>query len=83
MVGMRLATLAGHMRSVFAAGPNMVRSEIVAVEPEGPYRLTIDHGQGTIVEYFATSGAALLRQAELEELLMSARGAGAAETVSV
>jgi hypothetical protein len=80
---MRLATLAGRMRHVFTAGPGMVRSEIVAIEPAGPYRLSIDHGQGTIVEYFATSWAALLRQAELEELLISARGAGAAEKVSV
>jgi len=63
------------MRNLFNAGTNLVQSELVALGERGPFRLTIDHGQGTIVEYFATSQEALTRQAELEDLLMSARGA--------
>lgn len=56
------------------AGPEMVRWELTAVESHGPYRLTVRHAQGVIVEYFNTSAAALLRQQELEDLLIAARG---------
>lgn len=62
------------MRNLFHAGSEMMRSELKALGPRGPYQLIIAHGQGTIVEYFKTSKAALLRQAELEKLLQSARG---------
>jgi hypothetical protein len=62
------------MLNVFHAGTNVVRSEVTALSARGPYRLTIQHGQGTIVEYFATPSEALERQAELEDLLTSARG---------
>ena len=66
------------MLNFFMAGQDLVRSELIALGPNGPYRLTIRHGQGSIVEYFLSSTAALLRQAELERLLMSARGANPA-----
>ena len=56
------------------AGPDRVRSELTALGAHGPYRLTVSHGQGAIVEYFQTAKAALIREAELQELLMSARG---------
>jgi hypothetical protein len=56
------------------AGPELVRWELTAVEYDGPFRLTVHHSQGVIVEYFNTSSAALLRQQELECLLIAARG---------
>ena len=67
------------MRNLFMAGPDLVRSELTALGANGPYRLIIRHGQGSIVEYFLSSTAALLREAELERLLMSARGANPAQ----
>ena len=66
------------MINFFMAGPDLVRSELTALGPNGPYRLTIHHGQGSIVEYFLSSTDALLREAELERLLMCARGANPA-----
>jgi hypothetical protein len=60
--------------SFFMAGPELVRWELTAVDSDGPYRLTVRHAHGVIVEYFNTSAAALLRQQELEDLLIAARG---------
>jgi hypothetical protein len=59
----------------FMAGPEMVRWELTAVESDGPFRLTVHHANGVIVEYFGTPAAALRREQELEDLLMAARGA--------
>lgn len=56
------------------AGPEMVRWELTAVDSHGPYRLTIRHAHGVIIEYFETSSAALMRERELEDLLIAARG---------
>ena len=61
------------MLSFFMAGPDMVRWDLT-VESNGPFRLTVRHAQGVIVEYFNTAAAALLRQQELEDLLIAARG---------
>lgn len=61
------------MLSFFMAGPDMVRWELT-VDPNGSFRLTVRHAQGVIIEYFQTSAAALLRQQELEDLLIAARG---------
>ena len=61
------------MLSFFMAGPDMVRWDLT-VESNGPFRLTVRHAQGVIVEYFNTSAAALLRRQELEDLLIAARG---------
>jgi hypothetical protein len=59
----------------FMAGPDMVRWNLTAVAANGPYRLTLHHCHGVIVEYFTTPASALLRQHELEDLLIAARGA--------
>lgn len=59
----------------FMAGPEMVRWELTAVETDGPFRLTVHHAHGVIVEYFGTPAAALRREQELEDLLIAARGA--------
>ena len=58
----------------FMAGPEVVRWELTAVESQGPFRLTVHHALGVIVEYFDTSAAALMREQELEDLLIAARG---------
>ena len=58
------------------AGPDFVHWQLTAVEQAGPFRLTIHHPQGVIVEYFNVSTAALLREQELEGLLVAARGDG-------
>jgi len=62
------------MSNVFMAGQELVRWDVTACGAEGPYRLTIRHGHGTIVEYFQTVTDALDREAELEDLLIAARG---------
>jgi hypothetical protein len=71
--GTRLA-ICTSVINFFMAGPEMVRWELTAVESNGPYRLTVHHAQGVIVEYFETSAAALMREHELEDLLIAARG---------
>lgn len=62
------------MSNVFIAGQELIRWEVAACGGEGPYRLTIRHRHGSIVEYFQTVPDALEREAELEELLIAARG---------
>jgi hypothetical protein len=64
------------MSNVFMAGPDLVRWDLTSCGNAGPYRLVIRHAHGSIVEYFQTTRAALLREAELEELLTAARGGG-------
>jgi hypothetical protein len=65
------------MANCFMAGADLVRWELIALGQDGPYRLAIHHASGSIVEYFETVTAALLREKALEELLMAARaGAG-------
>jgi hypothetical protein len=65
--------------TLYTAGTDLIRSELTALGPDGPYRLTVKHGLGSIVEYFHDTETALAREAELEQLLMSARGAGPAQ----
>jgi hypothetical protein len=72
--GIRLA-VRSFVINFFMAGPEMVRWELTAVESHGPFRLTVHHAHGVIVEYFDTSAAALMREQELEDLLIAARGA--------
>jgi len=62
------------MSNVFMAGRELVRWEVTACGADGPYRLTIRHSHGTIVEYFQTVTDALDREAELEDLVIAARG---------
>jgi hypothetical protein len=71
--GTGLATPPGVI-NFFMAGPEMVRWELTAVESNGPFRLTVHHANGVIVEYFETPAAALMREQELENLLIAARG---------
>ena len=62
------------MVNFFMAGPSLVRWELTSLSGgNGPFRLTIHHANGTIVEYFKSATAALIREAELEELLTSIR----------
>jgi hypothetical protein len=64
--------------SFFMAGPDFVHWQLTAVEHAGPFRLSMHHAQGVIVEYFKDSTAALLREHELETLLVAARTGGRA-----
>jgi hypothetical protein len=58
------------MVSFFNLGPyTNVRVELTAITPTGPYRLEVDHPAKTLVEYFETSFAALVRHAEIESVL--------------
>lgn len=62
--------------NIFVAGRNLVRWELTALNPEGPYRLAMHHDRGSIVEYFSDMNAALSREAELEQLLIIAETHG-------
>ena len=63
------------MSNIFIAGADLVRWEVTSLGANGPYRLTMQHPHGSIVEYFRAMTAALAREAELEHLLTGARGA--------
>ena len=68
--GTEFATCIGIMVSFFNLGPYAnVRVELTAITPTGPYRLEIDHPAKTLVEYFETPFAALVRHAEIESAL--------------
>jgi hypothetical protein len=70
-----------NMVSFFSVGPNSnVRVELTAVTPTGPYRLEVDHPAKTLVEYFETPLAALVRHAEIESAL-SGKGSTLANIV--
>ncbi len=62
------------MTNIFMAGPDLVRWELTAFGADGPFRLTMNHPHGSIVEYFPTTRQALVREAELEQLLIGALG---------
>ena len=55
------------------AGSDLVRWELAALGDEGPYRLSMHHSQGSIVEYFDNVPDALQRERQLEALLIAAR----------
>ena len=59
------------MLSFFMADPERVRWDLTSLD-DG-CRLTVYHAHGTIVEHFRTVHAALLRQQQLEQLLLAAR----------
>ena len=61
------------MVNVFSAGQELVRWEVTAISDEGPYRLSVTHAGGAIVEYFQSVAAALKRERELEVLLTGSR----------
>ena len=60
--------------TLYTAGNDLIRSELIALGPDGPYRLTVNYGKGSIVEYFHHVNEALAREAEIEQLLRAARG---------
>ena len=64
------------MVSFLLLGQRMIRSEVSAIENGGAFRLSLSHQGGTIVEYFKTSGAAMLRQHEIEALFLGVPHAG-------
>jgi hypothetical protein len=68
------------MVNSFQSGRDLVRSDLVTLGEDGPYRLTIYHSHGVIVEYFQTTAAALHRQGTLEDLLSAVAWHGAAQT---
>ena len=51
------------------ANAGRVMWEVVAVGSRGPYKLTMQSSQGTVVEYFNSPADAMARQAQLEEIL--------------
>jgi hypothetical protein len=61
------------MGNCFMAGSELVRWELTALGHDGPYRLAIHHSGGSIVAYFDDATAALVREAQLEDLLIAAR----------
>ena len=72
------------MQNFFVAGSELVQWSLEVLEKDGryPLRLTVRHARGAIVEYFKSTEAALLREQELEKLLMAARGGGPAMAVA-
>lgn len=64
------------------ANTGRVMWEIVAVGSKGPYKLTMQSSQGSVVEYFRSPAEALTRQAELEEVL-AAFGRGWASGMTI
>ena len=83
VTGTSIASLrGGTMMTLYTAGIDLVRSELVALGPEGPYRLTVNYGKGSIVEYFHHVNEALAREAEIEQLVRAARGVPAGKGVA-
>jgi CheY-like chemotaxis protein len=64
------------VHNFFLAGPDLVRWDLTALGAQGtgPYRLVVEHKTGCITEHFDTVASGLLRQGELETLLIAARG---------
>jgi hypothetical protein len=61
----------------FMAGRDLIRWTIDVVDStsgSGHVRLTMQHPNGSIVEYFPSTESALRREHELEGLLIAARG---------
>jgi hypothetical protein len=56
-------------------GYDFVHTEVVSLGEDGPYRLTVVHARGSIVEYFPDTPSALNRQGELADLITAACGA--------
>jgi CheY-like chemotaxis protein len=83
--GTRLGIERFRVLNFFMAGPDLVRWDLTALGPQGqaPFRLVVHHATGRITEHFDTVTGALIRQGELEKLLMAARGAAASEAIPV
>jgi CheY-like chemotaxis protein len=65
------------MLNFFMAGSDLVSWDLTALGPQGdgPFRLVVHHAAGSITEHFDTVTGALIRQGQLEALLLAARGA--------
>jgi CheY-like chemotaxis protein len=65
------------MLNFFMAGPDLVSWDLTALGPRGgePFKLVVHHSAGTITEHFDSVTGALIRQGQLETLLIAARGA--------
>jgi CheY-like chemotaxis protein len=65
------------MLNFFMAGPDLVSWDLTALggQGSGPFRLVVHHGAGNITEHFDSVTGALIRQGQLETLLIAARGA--------
>lgn len=74
--GTSLAT-AGLVTNFFMVGAERVTWEIITIREGGPYRLSVFHPRGTIVEYFTTPAAALAREQEIETLLLASTASDA------
>jgi len=61
----------GLVTNFFMAGSDLVSWEIVTLANGGPYRLSVVHPRGTIVEYFTTTAAAVKREQEIEALFLA------------
>lgn len=61
-----------NVTNFFMAGPDVVRWQIESLGSDGPYKLSIVHPHGTIVEYFPTTAQALEREQEIEALFLTA-----------
>ena len=59
------------MVNIFMLGPSVVRCDLHALGPTGPYHLAVHSPNGSIVEYFDSAIAALIRQAEIEDLFLT------------
>jgi hypothetical protein len=59
------------MLNFFMAGADLVRWEVESLGNAGPYRLSIHHGRGTIVEYFGSTAEALEREREIEAMFLT------------
>jgi CheY-like chemotaxis protein len=64
------------MLNFFMAGPDLVSWDLTALGPQGdgPFRLVVHHATGSITEHFDTVTGALIREGQLENLLVAARG---------
>ncbi len=60
------------MSNIFIAGVDLIHWELTSLGADGPYRLTMQHPHGSIVEYFRALPEALTREAELEHLMTTA-----------
>ena len=65
------------MLNFFMAGPDLVSWDLTALGPMGtePFKLVVHHSAGTITEHFDSVTGALIRQGQIETLLIAARGA--------
>jgi CheY-like chemotaxis protein len=64
------------MLNFFMAGPDLVSWDLTALGPlgGGPFKLVVHHSAGIITEHFDSVMGALIRQGQLESLLIAARG---------